>query len=58
VTCASPTRDDGRAQGTVAGAPLHTFVVDAAPGDVSGQGSADRWFVLSPAGELVGAAGQ
>jgi predicted lipoprotein with Yx(FWY)xxD motif len=48
--------DDGREQVVVAGAPLHTFVVDAAPGDVRGQTSADRWYVVAPTGELVGAA--
>jgi predicted lipoprotein with Yx(FWY)xxD motif len=48
--------EDGREQVVVAGAPLHTFVVDAAAGDVRGQSSADRWYVVAPSGELVGAA--
>lgn len=52
------TLDDGREQLVLDGAPLHTFVVDAAAGELRGQGSADRWFVVSPAGELIGADGQ
>jgi predicted lipoprotein with Yx(FWY)xxD motif len=50
--------EDGREQVVVAGAPLHTFVVDAAPGDVRGQSSAERWYAVAPSGELVGAAGE
>jgi len=48
-------RPDGGTQIVVEGAPLHTFVVDAEPGDVRGQGSAERWFVTSPTGALLGA---
>ncbi len=47
-------RPDGGTQLVVAGAPLHAFVVDAEPGDVRGQASADRWFVVSPTGALLG----
>ena len=50
-------RPDGGTQIVVAGAPLHAFVVDAEPGDVRGQASADRWFVVSPTGDLLGADG-
>ena len=46
--------DDGREQVVFDGAPLHTFVADAGAGEVRGQGSAERWFVVSPAGELIG----
>ncbi|TVP71222.1 MAG: hypothetical protein EA340_04915 [Nitriliruptor sp.] len=49
-------RPDGGTQLVVEGAPLHAFVVDAEPGDVRGQGSADRWFVVSPTGALLGVA--
>lgn len=49
-------RPDGGTQLVVAGAPLHAFVVDAEPGDVRGQGSADRWFAVSPSGALLGVA--
>ena len=48
-------REDGGTQIVVAGSPLHTFVVDAEAGDVRGQASADRWFVVSATGELVDA---
>ena len=48
-------REDGGVQVVVAGSPLHTFVVDAEPGDVRGQASAERWFVVSATGELVDA---
>lgn len=48
-------REDGGTQIVVAGSPLHTFVVDAAAGDVRGQASADRWCVVSATGELVDA---
>ncbi len=48
-------REDGGTQIVVAGSPLHTFVVDAEAGDVRGQASADRWYVVSAAGELVDA---
>lgn len=47
-------RPDGGTQLVVAGAPLHAFVVDAEPGDVRGQASADRWFVVSPTGAVLG----
>jgi predicted lipoprotein with Yx(FWY)xxD motif len=50
--------DDGREQVAVAGTPLHTFVVDAAAGDVRGHTSAERWYVVAPTGELVGAVGE
>ncbi len=45
---------DGGTQIVIAGAPLHTFVVDAEPGDVRGHASAERWFVVSPTGEVIG----
>lgn len=48
-------REDGGVQVVVAGSPLHTFVVDAEAGDVRGQASAERWFVVSATGELVDA---
>ncbi len=48
-------REDGGLQIVVNGSPLHTFVVDAEAGDVRGQASADRWFVVSATGELVDA---
>lgn len=51
------TRDDGTTQVTFAGAPLYYFAADAKAGDVNGQGVNEVWFVVSPAGSIVKAAG-
>lgn len=50
----APRPEDGSAQATCAGWPLYTFVQDAAPGDVNGQGANDVWFVLDPACTPIG----
>ena len=46
--CSPPRRgpDDGSEQATCDGWPLYTFAQDAAPGDVTGQGVGDKWYVL------------
>jgi predicted lipoprotein with Yx(FWY)xxD motif len=49
------TRDDGTVQVTYAGWPLYRYVVDRTAGDVAGQGVDGMWFVISPAGEPIGA---
>lgn len=49
----STGREDGQQQVTYAGHPLYYFVGDSAPGEVTGQGVQDIWWVLSPAGEAV-----
>ncbi len=41
------TRDDGWTQLAYNGQPLYLWVNDAAPGDVTGQGVGDVWFVAS-----------
>lgn len=41
-------RDDGSMQVTYNGMPLYHFVSDEAPGDVTGQGVNDVWFVVNP----------
>lgn len=41
-------RDDGSMQVTYNGMPLYYFVSDEAPGDVTGQGVNDVWFVVNP----------
>lgn len=46
--------DDGSEQATCNGWPLYTFVQDAAPGDVNGQGVNDVWFVLDATCTPVG----
>ena len=47
------TRDDGSVQVTYAGWPLYFFSADMAPGDATGQGVNDVWFVVAPDGGAV-----
>lgn len=49
----STTRTDGSDQVTYDGRPLYYFAGDAAPGDTTGQGINDVWFVVSPTGEPI-----
>lgn len=49
----SVARDDGTQQATYNGWPLYYFASDAAPGDVTGQGANDVWFVLSATGDAI-----
>lgn len=46
---ATTERDDGSMQVTYNGMPLYYFQNDEEPGDVSGQGVNDVWFVVNPA---------
>lgn len=46
-------REDGTVQATYDDWPLYYFAQDTAPGDVTGQGANDVWFVLTPDGEMV-----
>jgi predicted lipoprotein with Yx(FWY)xxD motif len=46
-------RDDGDTQVTYAGWPLYTWAQDQEPGDVTGQGVNDVWFVVAPDGEAI-----
>jgi predicted lipoprotein with Yx(FWY)xxD motif len=50
----APRPEDGTEQATCDGWPLYTFVQDAAPGDVTGQGSGDNWYVLDATCTPVG----
>jgi predicted lipoprotein with Yx(FWY)xxD motif/cytochrome c5 len=50
-------RDDGDLQVTYSGWPLYTWIQDDAPGDVTGQGFSDVWYLVSPAGNPVGHGG-
>ncbi|WP_313696194.1 COG4315 family predicted lipoprotein [Halorarum halobium] len=43
-------REDGATQVSANGWPLYYFASDAEPGDASGQGVNDVWWVLTPAG--------
>lgn len=49
------TREDGSMQVTYNGWPLYYFAKDEAPGDINGQGVGEVWYLISPAGEPVGA---
>lgn len=42
------TRADGKMQSTFRGYPLYYWAGDAKPGDTSGQGVKDVWFVVDP----------
>jgi predicted lipoprotein with Yx(FWY)xxD motif len=42
------TREDGKKQTTYKGMPLYYFVKDGKPGDTTGQGVKDVWFVAVP----------
>jgi predicted lipoprotein with Yx(FWY)xxD motif len=46
-------RSDGTTQVTYAGSPLYTWAQDQQPGDTTGQGVQEVWFVVSPAGDAV-----
>ncbi len=43
------TREDGTQQVAYNGMPLYYWINDAAPGDTTGQGVGDIWFVVNPA---------
>jgi predicted lipoprotein with Yx(FWY)xxD motif len=45
---------DGRRIVTYNGMPLYYWAGDAQPGDVTGLGVNDEWFVVSPQGDVVG----
>jgi predicted lipoprotein with Yx(FWY)xxD motif len=47
------TRDDGTLQVTYSGWPLYYYADDTAPGDATGQGVNNVWFLISPAGEAI-----
>jgi predicted lipoprotein with Yx(FWY)xxD motif len=54
------TTPDGTAIATVGGWPLYTFVKDAKPGDVTGEGVQNfggTWYAVSPSGQPVKSAG-
>jgi predicted lipoprotein with Yx(FWY)xxD motif len=47
------TGNDGELQVTLDGRPLYLYVEDAEPGDVTGQGVNDVWWVVAPDGAEV-----
>ena len=50
----APRSDDGSEQATCNGWPLYTFAQDSAPGDVTGQDSGEKWYVLDATCAPVG----
>jgi len=42
------TREDGKKQTTYKGMPLYYYVKDKSPGDTTGQGANDSWYVVAP----------
>ncbi|WP_435335942.1 COG4315 family predicted lipoprotein [Haloarchaeobius sp. TZWWS8] len=46
-------REDGERQVSIAGWPLYYYVGDQNPGDVTGQGVGDVWWLLSPDGTPI-----
>jgi len=51
-------REDGDAQVAANGWPLYYYASDGDPGDVTGHGVRDVWWVLDPAGEPVRPTGE
>ncbi|MFI2564201.1 hypothetical protein [Paenarthrobacter sp. NPDC018779] len=49
-TIATP---DGKKQVTLNGMPLYYYAKDKAPGDVTGQGVSNVWYLVSPSGEMI-----
>jgi predicted lipoprotein with Yx(FWY)xxD motif len=47
------TRDDGTTQVTYNGWPLYYFYTDTKPGDVTGQGDDNEWYLVSPSGDVI-----
>jgi len=48
------TRTDGTEQLTVGGQPLYLYAPDSAPGDTTGQGVGEVWFVVDADGAMIG----
>ena len=47
------TREDGTMQATYNGWPLYYYAEDLAPGDISGQGINDVWYLVSASGNAI-----
>ncbi len=54
---ATITRDDGSMQVTLDGRPLYLYAGDRKPGDTTGQGVQNVWWVVTPDGAVVTATG-
>lgn len=44
---------EGEMRLTLNGMPLYTFIKDTKPGDVTGQGVNDVWYVVAPDGTMI-----
>lgn len=44
---------DGKKQLTINGMPLYYYAKDRAPGDTTGQGVGNVWYLVNPAGEMI-----
>ncbi|NKX55252.1 COG4315 family predicted lipoprotein [Arthrobacter mobilis] len=53
ATIGTITTPEGRKQITIDGMPIYYWVKDKAPGDTTGQGVNDVWYVVAPDGEMV-----
>jgi predicted lipoprotein with Yx(FWY)xxD motif len=47
------TTPEGAKQVTLNGLPLYYWAQDSAPGDVTGQGVQNVWYVVAPNGEMI-----
>jgi predicted lipoprotein with Yx(FWY)xxD motif len=47
------TRTDGTTQVTYNGWPLYYYAKDKQPGDVTGEGVTNNWYVVSPTGDAI-----
>ncbi len=56
-TVGTITLPDGRYQVTINNMPLYYFAADKAPGDINGEGKANVWFAVNPAGAPINAQG-
>lgn len=52
-TAGTISTPEGKKQVTVNGLPVYYYVKDKAPGDITGQGVNDAWYLVSPAGDMV-----
>ena len=47
------TTPDGKKQVTVNGMPVYLWQKDKAPGDITGQGVGNVWYLVAPSGEMI-----
>ncbi|MFD1213668.1 hypothetical protein ACFQ36_16640 [Arthrobacter sp. GCM10027362] len=52
-TIGTITTPEGKKQITINGMPIYYWVKDKAPGDTTGQGVNDVWYVVAPNGDMI-----